>query len=1300
MPLDSIAVLSPLDRATDANGDPVPGAVLYFYEAGTSTPKTVYSDSDLTQSLGTSVVCDAGGFPTSDGSTRVMIYTGTAAYKLVVKDADGVTLWTLDDIPGAPVIPDVASAALPETPVISRTSSYQIVPGDKGKLINADPTGGSFAITLPSAVTVGDKWRIGVRHNGPATANVVAVRSTGGQTIQGPGQTAATSMALTGLGQCFWFVSDGAGWTIDGSAEPLMASGGVVYFKATDRLSAPPSSPVGGQRYIINSTPTGVWATLGFAEKDIAESDGNGSWLKYTPANGYMAWVDDENLISVYHDGAWEDWSNVTAPQSSALNVLELYYDGSGTNTIAATTWTKLLHNATAKNSITGASVSSGAVTLPTGNYLVFGSFSALIPQSVGVNVRGRFYSTTNSAVKIGSVNNRNANVASQNVAANPHFFGFVGVTSATETFEHQWWSTSNQVTLATTDTGSTGAITDRFAILTILKLDAVQGPRGAQGLQGVDGLDAAYAYQWDTGTSGDPGSGKVGLNNATPASATQLRISETDAYGANLSAVFATWDDSTSSIKARVKISKEGATQNFVEALITGAGTDQGAYWTFPITYVAAGGTISASNNVAVIVIEKGDKGDTGANGTTVPDISGLTEDTAPDPAADYLIEYDTSAAGHKKVLLGKLNPMTTRGDMIRRGASAVERVGIGTSGYAWMSDGTDPAWTGFLQAGTGAATRTWLSKAQDFVSVLDFGADPTNTNDSTTAFNNALATGKAVYVPPGTYKISGTLTITLSGTQLIGEGPGASVLSMTSASLRLITVASSLSYVRIAGLTLTRTTTATSPGNGIEFLDACNICSLSDLYIEKQYNGILARATGWSYMDRLVVTECQQDGIKFNNTASNGAMQWQLNDVLSQKNVLRGFLVASVAGPSAVAMGTWRNVATFANSSFGAAFIGTAGVPINGIRISDSFLGEDGNSELYLDTYGGLHKISNSFFELAGTRTTGPTLATGASGAGKGVEITANNTDVVLESPHCAGNSSDGANTAATQITSVVGGRMSNNSGYGAVFADGAKAAVVGVQFNGNSSGTVSYTSNASSAVARGNWPETANVTTTIELGHATDTTFSRVASGRAAIEGVAIVRGPASSTDNAAARFDATTGDLIQDSPLIIADTTGALSRSGNGGIPVQGTNTNDSASAGNIGEYIESVIASGSAVSLTTGTPANITSISLTAGDWDVDLVAQFTGGGSTTVVYLIASISSTSATLDNTNGRRCGIQYNGEVAFNNIANVILSVPVPPLRFSLASTTTIYAVAQAAFGVSTCSVFGILRARRVR
>lgn len=142
---------------------------------------------------------------------------------------------------------------------------------------------------------------------------------------------------------------------------------------------------------------------------------------------------------------------------------------------------------------------------------------------------------------------------------------------------------------------------------------------------------------------------------------------------------------------------------------------------------------------------------------------------------------------------------------------------------------------------------------------------------------------------------------------------------------------------------------------------------------------------------------------------------------------------------------------------------------------------------------------------------------------------------------------------------------------------------------------------------------------------------------------------------------------------------------------------GTATNDSASAGNIGEYVASSVASGSAVALISGTTANVTSISLAAGDWDVSAVGILSGGVSTTLNRADFSVSTTSATLNPSPGNEGTIVPGGTAVFGYDNPTIT---VGPVRFSLASTTTIYLAAQAAFGTSTCSAYGILRARRMR
>jgi len=58
-------------------------------------------------------------------------------------------------------------------------------------------------------------------------------------------------------------------------------------------------------------------------------------------------------------------------------------------------------------------------------------------------------------------------------------------------------------------------------------------------------------------------------------------------------------------------------------------------------------------------------------------------------------------------------------------------------------------------------------------------------------------------------------------------------------------------------------------------------------------------------------------------------------------------------------------------------------------------------------------------------------------------------------------------------------------------------------------------------------------------INVGDASDTTIARAAAGRATIEGVAVVRGPASATDNRLVKTDGTTGDLVQQTGITADD-----------------------------------------------------------------------------------------------------------------------------------------------------------------
>lgn len=142
---------------------------------------------------------------------------------------------------------------------------------------------------------------------------------------------------------------------------------------------------------------------------------------------------------------------------------------------------------------------------------------------------------------------------------------------------------------------------------------------------------------------------------------------------------------------------------------------------------------------------------------------------------------------------------------------------------------------------------------------------------------------------------------------------------------------------------------------------------------------------------------------------------------------------------------------------------------------------------------------------------------------------------------------------------------------------------------------------------------------------------------------------------------------------------------------------GTATNDNAAAGSVGEYVESIIVSGSATSLTNAVDKNITSISLTAGDWDVSALAYYSSGASTSITALCPSLSLTTGVSDTSTAGR--FNHYREAAFVPGA-VNTAVPIPSYRFSLSGTTTIFLVTFASFSVSTLAAWGIIRARRVR
>lgn len=134
----------------------------------------------------------------------------------------------------------------------------------------------------------------------------------------------------------------------------------------------------------------------------------------------------------------------------------------------------------------------------------------------------------------------------------------------------------------------------------------------------------------------------------------------------------------------------------------------------------------------------------------------------------------------------------------------------------------------------------------------------------------------------------------------------------------------------------------------------------------------------------------------------------------------------------------------------------------------------------------------------------------------------------------------------------------------------------------------------------------------------------------------------------------------------------------------------------APAGDVGEYVFEEIPSGSAVALTNATIANIASISLSPGDWDVwgDLAILPAGGADiTTISGWVSSVSVTDPGPPHAGGY-VRAQYPTALTTE------VCLPVGSKQFSVNATQDIYLEADVAYSGGTVGGFGFIGARRRR
>lgn len=180
------------------------------------------------------------------------------------------------------------------------------------------------------------------------------------------------------------------------------------------------------------------------------------------------------------------------------------------------------------------------------------------------------------------------------------------------------------------------------------------------------------------------------------------------------------------------------------------------------------------------------------------------------------------------------------------------------------------------------------------------------------------------------------------------------------------------------------------------------------------------------------------------------------------------------------------------------------------------------------------------------------------------------------------------------------------------------------------------------------------------------------------------------PSCSSAGSALQYTSGTGVTCASSYALTTGATfsGAITPSQTNGIV--GTTTNNNANAGSVGEYSTNTT---SGTSLTSGTTANATTISLTAGDWDVSGEVTYSAAAGCIPTAFQQSISTTSAT-----GGGSGTQTLSSNTYSTASTNVMATP--RVRISIAATTTVYLTANALFSGGTMSAAGFIRARRVR
>ncbi|MFA5030677.1 MAG: hypothetical protein WC495_03750 [Patescibacteria group bacterium] len=212
-----MATLFSVPQFFDNNGNPLSAGHLYWCQAGTTTAKQTWKNEDESTPHVLAYITLDGNGRAPGGAIFIR-----GSYKLEVKNSDeSITYYTIDNINeynSYDFTGLTASAAdLNSTTTSSKDISgvaplvYTILLADRGKTLLVNAITANAAIYLPSAVTVGNTFKIWIKKV-DKSVNTVTITPFGAQVIDG-----APNKVLFDYNDFIEVRSDGSNWVLGGS---------------------------------------------------------------------------------------------------------------------------------------------------------------------------------------------------------------------------------------------------------------------------------------------------------------------------------------------------------------------------------------------------------------------------------------------------------------------------------------------------------------------------------------------------------------------------------------------------------------------------------------------------------------------------------------------------------------------------------------------------------------------------------------------------------------------------------------------------------------------------------------------------------------------------------------------------------------------------------------------------------------------------------------------------------------------------------------------------------------------------